>query len=277
MALGRREFICAAGAWAVSPALAATRARPRLAVHVYGVRDLCEQDLVGTLKAARRIGFEGVETGRFYGRSAADWRSICADIGLELVACQIYPFCLTEPELAKTIDFCKTAGCRRLSTAWFKGSADNLGDWQLAINVINHAAEVCAREGIAVAYHNHDQEFRTRFGGKTVWEWMWEGEGKNPELNQLFPVSRFSPLVQQEFDPNWCALAGEDAQHWLKRHARRNKTVHVSLDSPKCDWPELVATAALSGVEWLAVKPVPHSAQLEELRKDYDYLKGLIA
>ena len=38
---------------------------PRLAFQVYAVRDLCEKDFVGTLKAVKALGYEGVETGRF--------------------------------------------------------------------------------------------------------------------------------------------------------------------------------------------------------------------
>ena len=51
-------------------ATAAVSAAPRLAFQVYVVRELCEKDFVGTLKAAKAMGYEGVETGRFFGRDA---------------------------------------------------------------------------------------------------------------------------------------------------------------------------------------------------------------
>ena len=94
----RREFIV--GSVAASGLRGfggATRRGPRLAFQVYGVRDLCAKDLLGTLKAAKAMGYEGVETGRFYGLRAADWKAMCADVGLELVALQLYPHTLTEP------------------------------------------------------------------------------------------------------------------------------------------------------------------------------------
>ena len=75
--------------------------------------------------------------------------------GLELVALQLYPTALVEPELARTIRLCREAGTNRINVAWFKGSAENPNDWQLLADVVNHAAEVCAAEGIAVGYHNH--------------------------------------------------------------------------------------------------------------------------
>lgn len=275
--IDRREFLVTSGAWAASMPFVASKARPRLAFHVYGVRNLCDKDVLGTLKAAREIGYEGVVTGRLYGWNAETWRSMCNDSGLELVAYQIYPFCLTVSDLSRMIDFCKTSGCHRLSTAWYKGSAENLGDWQLVVNVLNHAAEVCEREGITVAYHNHDQEFNTHFDGRTIWEWLWEGEGRNEELNQFFPESRFAPSVMQDFDPSWCTLAGDDAVQWFVRHSSRIKTIHVSLENEACDWPKIVRMAQSSGTEWFVVKSARRSVELDVLRSNFEYLKGLIA
>ncbi|MBQ3807591.1 MAG: hypothetical protein II840_06505 [Kiritimatiellae bacterium] len=58
-------------------AVACAVAAPRLAFQVYAVRDLCERDFVGTLKAAKAIGYEGVETGRFYGLDAKGLKEAC--------------------------------------------------------------------------------------------------------------------------------------------------------------------------------------------------------
>lgn len=250
-------------------------AKPRLAFQVYGVRDLCEKDFAGTLKAVKTIGFEGVETGRFYGCDAANLKALCADAGLELVALQLYPDTLVEPELAKTIAFCKDCGCRRINVAWFKGSAENLRDWQLLVNVLNHAAEVCAREGIAVGYHNHDQEFLVQHEGRPVCDWLFKN---------------FSPLVKQEFDPGWCVLAGGDPVKWLDAHPGRNPTIHVmpairsdaklapgqaavGSTADQADWPRILAAAEKGGTEWLVVKPTLFPAQLDDLKASYAFLK----
>ena len=170
----RREFLAGALACAAAPAFAAAPRRPRLGFQVYGVRDLCERDFPGTLRAAREIGYEGVETGRFYGRSARELKAVCADAGLELFALQLYPWTLAGAELPKTIRFAHESGCNRINVAWYQGSAVNENDWQLLVTTLNYAAEVCAKEGIAVAYHNHDHEFRIRFGGRTAWDLLWE-------------------------------------------------------------------------------------------------------
>ena len=105
----RRDFMAMAaaattvsGVWADCPhatdsgALGTTcPTTPRLAFQVYAVRDMCAKDFTGTLNAAKAIGYEGVETGRFYGRDAKGLKAVCADAGLKLVSLQLYPHTLT--------------------------------------------------------------------------------------------------------------------------------------------------------------------------------------
>lgn len=272
----RREFIV--GSVAASGLRGfggATRRGPRLAFQVYGVRDLCAKDLLGTLKAAKAMGYEGVETGRFYGLRAADWKAMCADVGLELVALQLYPHTLTEPQLRETIRFCHEAGCLRINTAWFKGSAENANDWQLVVNVLNHAAAVCAQEGIVVGYHNHAQEFHIRLDGMSALDWLY---------------ARFDARVMQEFDPGWCVLAGGDPLAWLAAHPGRNPMLHVMpaiADSAglkpgeagvgsvrdRADWRRILPEAARDGAAWFVVKSTAFPDSLSDLRASRMYLK----
>lgn len=254
----RREFAVGAGAaavaganlWAADSSASVGGRVLRRGFQVYAVRDLCERDFPGTLKAAKALGYEGVETGRFYGRDAKGLKAVCEDAGLELFALQLYPDTLVGDELKKTIRFCHECGCECVNTAWFKGSSENERDWQLVVNVLNAAAPVLRREGIRLGYHNHDQEFRIRFGGKTVCEWLFE---------------RFSPLVKQEFDPGWCSAAGEDPVKWLKEHPGRNPTVHV-MPGYGTDWPAVFAELRRQETEWLVAKPTSHPDSLDGLR-----------
>ena len=271
---------------------------PRMAFQVYAVRDLCEKDFVGTLKAAKAMGYEGVETGRFYGRDAKGLKAACDEAGLELVALQLYPHNLTEPQLAETIRFCKDCGCNRVNVAWYKGSAENPNDWQILVNVLNHAAEVCAKEGIYVAYHNHDHEFSIKFGGKCVWDWLW-ANGSGEDLRQVTPTPRFSDRVLQELDCGNCVLGGGEPIACLAAHLHRNPTVHImpairangkcKLENAKgggccavgsandcADWRRIIPALAADGVEWLVVKPTMHPGSLDDLEASIKYLKEIM-
>ena len=267
-------------------------AAPRLAFQVYAVRDLCGKDFASTLKAASALGYEGVETGRFYGLGAKELKAACDAAGLELVALQLYPHNLTEPQLAETIRFCRDCGCRRINVAWYRGSAANPNDWQLLINVLNHAADVCEKEGIAVAYHNHDHEFSLGIGGRTVWDWLWSGD-VGDALRQVTATPRFSAKVLQELDCGNCVLGGGDPVACVAAHPHRNPTVHLmpaiadarglapgdaGLGSARdaADWRRIVPALVADGVEWLVVKPTANPGSLADLEASIRYLKGLL-
>lgn len=267
-------------------------ASPRIAFQVYAVRDLCAKDFAGTLKAAKAMGYEGVETGRFYGLDAKELKTACEEAGLELVALQLYPHNLTEPQLAETIRFCKECGCSRINVAWYKGSSENANDWQLLVNVLNHAADVCAKEGIAVAYHNHDHEFLIEFDGMKVWDWLWKKDSGGA-LRQVTDTPGFSRKVLQELDCGNCVLGGGDPVKCIAAHPKRNPTVHimpaiadatglkpgecgVGSARDKADWRRIVPALIADGVQWLVVKPTVHPDSLADLDASIRYLKELI-
>lgn len=277
-------FVCSA----VLPA----EASPRIAFQVYAVRNLCAKDFAGTLKAAKAMGYEGVETGRFYGLDAKGLRAACDEAGLELVALQLYPHNLTEPQLAETIRFCKECECRRINVAWYKGSAENANDWQLLVNVLNHAADVCAKEGIVVAYHNHDHEFQIEFDGMKAWDWLWKKDSGGA-LRQVADTPGFSKKVLQELDCGNCVLGGGDPVKCIAEHPRRNPAVHImpaiadttDLKPGECgigsvrdkaDWRRIVPALVADGVQWLVVKPTVHSDSLADLHASIKYLKTLV-
>lgn len=287
----RRSVLALTVAFVCSVVLSAA-ASPRIAFQVFSVRDLCARDFRGTLKAARALGYEGVETGRFYGLGAKALKDACEDAGLALVALQLYPHNVTEPQLDETIRFCKECGCNRINIAWYKGSAENANDWQLLVNVLNHAAERCAREGIAVAYHNHDHEFRIEFDGMKVWDWLWKKDSGGA-LRQVTATPGFSRKVLQELDCGNCVLGGGDPVKCVAAHPHRNPTVHLmpaiadagglepggaGLGSPrdKADWGRIVPALAADGVEWFIVKPTVFPGSLADLKSSIDYLKKIM-
>ena len=188
--------------------------------------------------------------------------------------------------------FCKESGCNRVNVAWYKGSAANPNDWQLLVNVLNHATEVCAKEGIFVAYHNHDHEFSMKIGRRSVWEWLWT-KGCGDDLRQITPTPRFSDRVLQELDCGNCVLGGGDPVACLAAHPRRNPTVHVmpaisdtkglkpgeagvGSAHDKADWKRIIPALAADGVEWLVVKPTTHPDSLADLEASIKYLKGIM-
>ena len=266
----RRVAACAAAqrmAKNVSASLHPLREKPlRLGVQLHGIRGVCAKDVRGTLAAIRAMGFEGVEAGNFFGLEPKAFGEAVREAGLELVALQLYPYSLTEPQIHDTIRLCRETGTKRLNAAWFKGSAENTADWQLAVNVLNHAAEVFAREGLSLGYHNHDQEFSIRLEGVTAMEWM---------------RTHLSPMVALEFDPGWAVMAGVDPLAFIAAHPNLGPDAHLTpagdcalgAAQDRADWRRIIPALAASGVEWAFVKPLAHPDSLADLEASRKWLE----
>lgn len=78
------------------------------------------------------------------------------------------------------------------------------------IEVLQKAAEKCRREGIKLAYHNHDPEFRISFNGLTVFDML----------------LAYAPDLWIELDVGWTTYAGLDPVKVLHRIAPRLSAVH---------------------------------------------------
>lgn len=78
------------------------------------------------------------------------------------------------------------------------------------IEVLQKSAEACKREGIKLAYHNHDPEFTISFNGLTVFDML----------------LAYAPDLWIELDVGWTTYAGLNPVDVLKRIAPRLSAVH---------------------------------------------------
>ena len=89
-----------------------------IALQMYSVREECERDLPGTLKAVARMGYDGVEFAGYYGRAAQELRTMLDDLGLSVAGTHIGLDTLVGDPLAKTIEFNHVLGNRYLIVPW---------------------------------------------------------------------------------------------------------------------------------------------------------------
>jgi sugar phosphate isomerase/epimerase len=78
------------------------------------------------------------------------------------------------------------------------------------IEMLQMCAEKCKREGIKLAYHNHDPEFRISFNGVRVFDML----------------LAYAPDLWIELDVGWTTYAGLDPVKVLHRIAPRLSAVH---------------------------------------------------
>ena len=86
------------------------------------------------------------------------------------------------------------------------------------IEVFNKTAELYAKEGYKLTYHNHSFEFIKINGKKTIMDYLYE---------ELDPKN-----VSFVLDTCWVAHGGADVRHWLEKLAGRIDILHLKDIEP---------------------------------------------
>ena len=251
----RREVL-RIGAAGAAAAWAATRSRLGLAagkvpvgVQLYSVREDCERDLPGTLKALKGYGYQAVEFAGYYGRTATDMRKLLDDNGLKCCGTHTALDTLEGDALGKTIDFNKTIGNKFLICPWIPEELrKTAADWKKLATQFDTLADKVAPAGMRVGYHNHNVEF-TR----------WRDDALGPLLR------RDEEVGHQQVDIGNCLDGGGDPVALIKRFPGRTVTIHIKeFSTTKPDafvgegdvpWKAVFeACETVGGTEWYIVE-----------------------
>ena len=101
-----------------------------IAIQLYSVRDDMAADFEGTLKKVKALGYEGVEFAGLFGKSAAEIKKMCDEIGLVPISAHV-PFVemINDPDLLKTYS---EIGCKYVVipylTEEYRPGADKFGE-----------------------------------------------------------------------------------------------------------------------------------------------------
>lgn len=275
MQFSRRNFLKAgtAGlALASLPALAAPAPKRKIQVGVqlYSIRALCAEDLPGTLKAVKAMGYAGVEFAGYHGRNAKQIRQMLNDIGL--VSCGTHTGLNTiRPDaLSGLIDFNREIGNKYLIVPGMNHNAAQ--GWIDFAKLFSEAAVTAKAAGMHVGYHNHKHEFTDKFDGKSKW--------------QIF-YDHASPDVCMQLDVGHAVAAGEDPVFWIKKYPNRSFTLHAKEIYPGpgilgqvpegktgVNWDQVFAAAEADVTEWYIVETEADPRSLDNVRGCIEFLKS---
>jgi len=267
--MDRRAFLKSAAAalcglaWPGSGATPARRLKT--GVQLYSVRNVCDKDFPGTLKALKAMGYEGVQCGGFFGRAAKELNALFEEHGLAAAGLQMQADRIIRPEnLEASVDFARELGAPYLFVPSF--NAKTADGWKRFGGQMAAAAVAFKAAGIRLGYHNHQHEFRDRFDGTCAWELFFDNT---------------SPDVCQQMDLGHCMLAGESPAFWLKKFPGRNPAVHVKAASTTtgvigadgADWESAFAACEADITEWYVVEAEVRPDTLDDVRGCIDFMK----
>lgn len=314
----RRVFLGAAAAVSCVAATAGVSAPARrrrffashdlaVGLQLYTLGQAPYRDLDGTLQAVARIGYRTVESVGFMKRTATDFRAaldragltcpsahvplqadsgggpslagdlgpLAADmhrLGVEYVVVPIFAWPQRVGGPRKGED-----GVSFLTRAGREMTAD---DWRHLAAQLNDKGTALKREGLKLAYHNHNVEF-VRHGSKTAYDLLLENTQPG--------------TVWFEMDVGWVAAGGVEPIPLLRGHPRRFRLMHVKdlkastvpndafrmdpadVGSGTLDWKAILPAGYDAGVRHYYVEQEPPFAEprLDAARADYEYLARL--
>jgi sugar phosphate isomerase/epimerase len=213
--LSRRTFLTLAAAVPLAArrsALAAAKNVP-VGIELYTVRDALKTDLMGTVRAIAKMGYEVVE---FYApyydwtpQTAADVRKLLDDLGIRCLSTHNSNTVFTPDGLQKAIDLNQTIGSHLIVMA-SAGNVTNLDGWKATADKLNAAAERLKPLGMSAGYHNHASEWHP-VDGKRPMDVLASNTGKDVVL---------------QLDVGTCVEAGADPVAWINANPGRIKSIH---------------------------------------------------
>ena len=317
-AVSRRAFLgtaAAVGCMAATAGLCAPAHRRRffaghhlpIGLQLYTLGEAPYRDLDGTLRQLARIGYRTVEGVGLMKRTAPEFRAaldraglvcpsthvplqadagggptlagdvgpLAADmhrVGVEYVVVPIFPVPQRFGGARQGED-----GAAFLSRVAQELTAD---DWRRTAAQLNDKGAALQREGLKLAYHNHNVEF-VRHGSSTGYDLL---------LENTDPA-----VVSFEMDVGWVAAAGVAPIPLLQAHRHRFRLMHVKdleastvpnnafrmnpadVGAGSLDWKSILPAGYDVGVRYYYIEQEPPFAgpRMDAARADYEYLATL--
>lgn len=289
MTYKRREFLRLGGNFALGLAIApsacklmskeeeeAAKVLSKFGLQLYTLRDDLPKDPKGVLKQVASFGYKQIEgyegpQGLFWGMSNTDFRKYMDDLGMEFISSH----CDIDKDFERKAAEAAAIGMKYLICP-YKGAQKTLDDYKKIADEFNAKGEICKKNGIRFAYHNHDYSFKQQ-------------EGQFPQ--DVLMKGTDPSLVDFEMDIYWVVTAGQDPQEWMKKYKNRFRACHVkdrtknateaadscTLGMGSIDFAKILKTAKKTGMQYYIVEQEKYAGTtpLQATKDDAEYMKKL--
>ena len=232
-----------------------TKKLKNFGLQLWSVRDDMGKDPKGVLKQLASYGYNQIESfegtkGIFWGMSHTEFKKYMDDLGMKIISSH----CDITKDFEKKAAEAAEIGMKYLICP-YKGPQKDIDAFKKFADEFNQKGEICKKNGIRFAYHNHDYSF----------------VNMNGEMGQDVMMKNTDPsLVDFELDMYWVATAGQDIEAWLKKYPNRVRLCHVKdrkkgasatekdasciVGTGSIDYPKILKTARKNGVQYFIIE-----------------------
>ena len=290
--MNRRQFINRSAALLAAGSIAhqhlfATEAaklnKGRIGIQLYSIKDELPKDFTGSLKKLSDMGYSSVEPygfngEKFFNRTMKELSIMVKDMGMTIsgthTGSRMLPEDINDPawDIWKKIAAeLKSGGGKWAIQASVPGGGrlDNMDNIKRVAAHFNRVGEVCNKEGVKFAFHNHTEVF-TKIDGEEILDLLIKNT--NPKL------------VFFQLDLGHTVNGGGDCLRLIREHSKRIVLWHASdfdaatrkyteVGKGSVPYPALFDMAKSAGLEQLTVEQETGGDIFASCKVDFDYLK----
>lgn len=246
-------------------------------LQLYSLRAELPNDPKGVLKQVASFGYKQVESfegtkGMFWGMTNTDFKKYMDDLGMSIISSH----CNINADFEKKAAQAAEIGMKHLICPWI-GPQKTLDDYKKFAEKFNACGDVCKKNGIRFAYHNHGYTFQPM-------------DGVMPQDTLMQNTN--ADTVDYQMDIYWVVTPGADPIAWLNKYPNRWTTCHVkdrlknaTSDDSSCDLgtgqidlKTILKTASQKNMKYFVVEQenYPNSTPLKSVEVDAKWMKALV-
>lgn len=183
----------------------------KVGIQLYSLRKVIEEiGMDAVLAEVKKLGYDCVEFAGYAGHTAEEIKAMLDKYGLEAISVHQVPDVFID-KAQETVDYLKTIGVKYCAIPWYaKEKLIGNPEWEETVKLFNNTAEILAKNGIKLCYHNHDFEFE-KYEDKYVIDYIFEAV----------------PALCPEFDTGWVTYAGEKPVAYIEKYADKVDIIHL--------------------------------------------------
>ena len=247
-------------------------------LQLYTLRDDMPKDPKGVLKQVSSFGYKQIESyegpsGMFWGMKNTEFKKLMDDLGMKIVSSH----CEINKDFERKAAEAAEIGMNYLICPWL-GPQKKLDDFKKFAETFNQRGEVCKKNGIRFAYHNHDYSF-VPLDGQLPQDVLMQQTNKD--------------TVDFEMDIYWVVTAGQDPLQWIDKYPGRFKLCHVKdrkknaaatdkdasvvVGTGQIDFKKILKDASAKGMSYYIIEQEAYegTTPLAAAKADADYMKSL--